>query len=168
MPAMTRCGIRSGRRLGCELSTILDVTNGASWASTAGTRRSMQSNVGSGNQLELRLRRRLHAAGLRYRVDYRPVKNLRRTADIAFPRLRLAVFVDGCFWHQCPSHASMPKTNRDFWRAKLNRNVERDRETNEMLLAAGWSVLRIWEHEDPDTAVARVIDAVATLKGAAT
>ena len=105
---------------------------------------------------ELLLRRRLHARGLRYTVHRRPVAEVRRTADIVFSRVRVAVFVDGCFWHGCPQHATAPKTNAVWWSTKLARNVERDRETDALLADAGWSVVRVWEHEPPDDAATRV------------
>lgn len=104
------------------------------------------------------LRHRLHAIGLRYRVDLAPVAGLRRKADIVFTRKRVAVFVDGCFWHCCPEHGTKPRANAEWWEAKLGRNTERDAETNRLLAEAGWTVVRIWEHEDPDRAVARVVD----------
>jgi DNA mismatch endonuclease (patch repair protein) len=105
---------------------------------------------------EMRLRRRLHALGLRYRVHRQPLPGFRRTADIVFTRTRVAVFVDGCFWHGCPEHATAPKTNADWWATKLARNVERDHETDAQLADAGWCVVRVWEHEDPEVAAARV------------
>ena len=105
---------------------------------------------------ELLLRRRLHARGLRYTVHRRPVAEVRRTADIVFSRVRVAVFVDGCFWHGCPQHATAPKTNAVWWSTKLARNVERDRETDALLADAGWSVVRVWEHEPPEDAATRV------------
>jgi DNA mismatch endonuclease (patch repair protein) len=80
----------------------------------------------------------------------------RRTIDIAFGGLKVAVFLDGCFWHGCPQHATSPKANADWWRTKLNRNVARDRETTEHLIDAGWTVLRFWEHEAPDVVAASV------------
>lgn len=118
-----------------------------SWASTPGTRASMQSNRGRDTAPELAIRRRLHAMGLRYRVSVRPVPNLRRTADIVFTRARIAVFVDGCFWHGCPEHYQAPVRNSDFWLTKRKRNRERDAETDAALSAAGWTPLRFWEHE---------------------
>ncbi|MFD8821153.1 very short patch repair endonuclease [Streptomyces sp. NPDC059605] len=109
---------------------------------------------------ELAVRRILHQAGLRYRVHV-PVPGLsRRSIDIAFTRHKIAVLLDGCFWHGCPIHATSPKSNADWWRAKLERNVMRDQETMEHLSALGWVVLRFWEHEAPDTVAARVHDVV--------
>ncbi|MFB9392195.1 very short patch repair endonuclease [Streptomyces coeruleoprunus] len=105
---------------------------------------------------EMAVRRLLHAAGLRYRLHVRVPGMPRRTIDIAFPGTRIAVFLDGCFWHGCPQHATHPKSNADWWRTKLEKNVARDRETTEHLEAAGWTVLRFWEHEAPD-AVARAV-----------
>lgn len=94
--------------------------------------------------------------GLRYRVQFAVPGNRRRSIDIAFTRVRLAVFVDGCFWHACPDHGTSPRTNSDWWQWKLERNVARDRDTDRLLTAAGWTVLRIWEHEDPRAAATRV------------
>jgi DNA mismatch endonuclease (patch repair protein) len=109
---------------------------------------------------EMALRRILHSRGLRYRVD-QPLPGLsRRRADLTFPTQRIAVFVDGCFWHGCPEHRTEPKTNDAWWAEKLRRNVERDRETDEHLTAQGWTVVRIWEHEWPDAAADRVEAAV--------
>ncbi|MFC9581842.1 very short patch repair endonuclease [Streptomyces yangpuensis] len=105
---------------------------------------------------EVAVRRLLHASGLRYRVNF-PVPGIRRrTIDIAFTRARIAVFLDGCFWHGCPEHATHPKANAEWWRAKLEKNMSRDRETTAHLESAGWTVLRFWEHELPET-VARAV-----------
>lgn len=112
----------------------------------------MVANRGRDTAPELAVRRLLHAAGLRYRVDYAPLGG-RRGADIVFTRRRVAVFIDGCFWHGCPEHATAPKTNAGYWGPKLERNIVRDRETDASLLDAGWRVLRFWGHE-PATAVA--------------
>ena len=105
---------------------------------------------------EMALRRELHRRGLRYRVNLR-IPGLGRTRpDIAFIRRKVAVFVDGCFWHRCPEHATFPKVNAVWWQEKLEANVRRDRETDEMLRDAGWIVVRIWEHEDPVEAADRI------------
>ncbi|MCX4811340.1 very short patch repair endonuclease [Streptomyces sp. NBC_01239] len=105
---------------------------------------------------ELAVRRLLHAAGLRYRVEY-PVPGMaRRRIDVAFTRARVAVLIDGCFWHGCPEHATRPKANAEWWRKKLDRNMARDLETTEHLIAQGWTVLRFWEHESPGAVAARV------------
>lgn len=109
---------------------------------------------------ELELRSRLWAIGLRYRVDHKVLPGLRRRADIAFIGPRVAVFVDGCFWHRCPEHGTAPRANREWWEQKLDRNVERDRDTDERLAAAGWLVVRIWEHDAVDEAVIRIEHAV--------
>lgn len=128
----------------------------------------MRSNKGRDTTPELALRRRVHRLGLRYRVNQRPIAELRRTADLVFPRWKLVVFVDGCFWHSCPDHGSMPAARREWWAAKLERTVERDRETNETLREAGWTVLRIWEHEDADQAALRVAAALEAIRGTRT
>jgi len=105
---------------------------------------------------ELAVRQLLHARGLRFRVQY-PVPGIpRRSIDIAFPRARVAVFVDGCFWHGCPEHGTRPRANSEWWVAKLGRNAARDAETDEHLTGQGWTVLRFWEHEQPDDVVSRV------------
>ncbi len=109
---------------------------------------------------EILIRRRLHALGLRYRVDRAPVASLRRRADIVFPARRVAVFVDGCFWHSCPEHATRPRANASWWEAKLARNVARDEETNRQLADAGWTVVRVWEHESPIDAAERIAELV--------
>lgn len=85
---------------------------------------------------------------------------MRCRADIVFPRAKVAIFCDGCFWHLCPDHGRPPKTNESYWQAKLGRNVQRDRENDAALAAAGWLVIRVWEHESPNAAAARVAAAV--------
>ncbi|MCX4981104.1 very short patch repair endonuclease [Streptomyces sp. NBC_00572] len=127
-----------------------------SWASSPGTRRSMQSNTGRDTKPELALRRAVHALGLRYQVSERPIRSVRRTADLVFTRARVAVFLDGCFWHVCPEHFTVSRTNAGFWAEKAARNSARDRETDRLLQEAGWAVLRVWEHENPIEAAARV------------
>ena len=105
---------------------------------------------------ELALRSLLHRQGLRFRVDQLLVPGLRRRADIVFRPVRVAVFVDGCFWHVCPEHQTWPKSNAEWWRQKLQRNVERDRQTDDALRAAGWYVIRVWEHENPADAASQI------------
>ena len=109
---------------------------------------------------EMRLRRALHARGLRYFVHRRPLPGVKRTADVVFPRLRVAVFVDGCFWHSCPQHGKVPRPNAWYWPAKLRRNLERDAETDRLLDSAGWTSVRVWEHEDPGAAADRITSVV--------
>jgi len=108
------------------------------------------------------LRRALHASGLRYRVHRRPVKGVRREADVVFGPTRVAVFVDGCFWHGCPEHATWPKNNAEFWRRKIEGNRARDLDTDARLAEAGWVAVRVWEHEDPAEAAARIAVIVAS------
>lgn len=110
------------------------------------------------------MRRALHREGLRFRVQFRPVPRMRRTADIAFPRYKLAVLIDGCFWHSCPIHGSRPTANREWWKAKLEANVERDAETRSLWEAGGWTVLRFWEHQTTESVVAEVKRTVAALR----
>ncbi|HET6707808.1 very short patch repair endonuclease [Amycolatopsis sp.] len=110
--------------------------------------------------IEMALRRALHRAGFRYRVHRRPVKGVRREADLVFGPARVAVFVDGCFWHGCPEHATWPKNNAGFWREKIETNRRRDADTDARLSEAGWLAVRIWEHETVEVAVNRVITAV--------
>ena len=106
---------------------------------------------------ELAVRRALHAAGLRYRVDYAPsATNRRRRADIVFTRSRIAVFIDGCYWHGCPDHYQRSKTNVSYWGPKIEANRERDQGTDSMLRSEGWTVLRFWEHEPAESVVATI------------
>ena len=102
---------------------------------------------------EMLIRREAHRRGLRYRVDFAIPGMRRRRADMIFARAKVAVFVDGCFWHSCPDHTSIPRANREWWVAKLEANQLRDRATDAHLEGLGWTVLRFWEHEDPVTAV---------------
>lgn len=95
---------------------------------------------------EMLVRRELHRRGLRYRVNH---PRLPGRPDIAFAGARVAVFVDGCFWHSCPDHGLLPKNNREWWRNKLARNVKRDREKDLLLDTMGWVAVHIWEYEDP-------------------
>lgn len=107
---------------------------------------------------EMRVRSAVHGLGLRYYVDRAPVKGHRRKADLVFPRAKLAVFVDGCFWHGCPEHMTWPQNNSRWWREKIERNVARDRDTDAKLAAAGWRSARFWEHDDPHSVARRIAD----------
>ena len=107
---------------------------------------------------EIALRRALHQRGLRYYVHRRPLPELRREADVVFPKAKLAVFVDGCFWHGCPAHGRRGhRTNGWYWPEKIERNKARDQDTDAKLRVAGWIPLRVWEHEEPESAAARVL-----------
>jgi len=114
----------------------------------APTSRRMSRQRTRDTEPEMLLRRELHRRGLRYRVDAALPGLPRRRADVLFTRARVAVFLDGCFWHGCPEHKTTPTTNGAWWAAKLARNIERDRETDAHLRSLGWTVLRVWEHED--------------------
>ncbi|MEU6283820.1 very short patch repair endonuclease [Streptomyces sp. NPDC047028] len=128
--------------------------------SSPGVSARMSRQASKDTSAELAVRRLLHAAGLRYRVEY-PVPGMkRRRVDVAFTRARVAVLIDGCFWHGCPQHATQPRANAEWWRKKLDRNMARDRETTEHLTAQGWLVLRFWEHDAPEEVAARVAAAV--------
>lgn len=116
----------------------------------------MRANRSRDTAPELALRRELHRRGLRYRVNMRPIKAVRRTADVVFTRCKVAVFLDGCFWHGCPEHYRAPAANDDYWSAKLKRNVARDVQVNDLLHEQGWTVVRVWEHEPVEQAVARI------------
>jgi len=113
-----------------------------------------------GTDAEVALRQEMHRIGLRYRIGCEVLKNPRRVADVAFPGRKIAIFVDGCFWHGCPEHATWPKQNAELWRQKIEANRRRDADTNARLEALGWTVLRFWSHESPAKAakmVARVV-----------
>lgn len=122
----------------------------------------MRANRRRDTKPELALRSLLHARGLRYRVDFPPIKGGRNRADVVFTRARVAVFLDGCFWHGCPEHYMPSKTNVGYWTPKIAANQERDRRVDMMLWRAGWTVVRVWEHDDP----AAVADQVERLVGA--
>jgi DNA mismatch endonuclease (patch repair protein) len=123
----------------------------------AGRSRNMQANRRTGTKPEVILRTALHRLGYRYRKDLLlRVEGVRVRPDIVFTRRKVAVFVDGCFWHACPQHGRQPATNEWYWAPKLERNVNRDSNVNAALRAAGWDVVRIWEHESLDDAVAAV------------
>lgn len=117
----------------------------------------MSRTVAKDNPRERELRSALHRHGFRFRVHHMGVTGTGRTIDIAFTRLRVAVFCDGCFWHGCPIHATTPKTNQDWWIAKINANIKRDRDTDERLAAEKWIVLRIWGHVPVDEAMSMIL-----------
>lgn len=122
----------------------------------------MRSNRHRDTGPELAVRSLLHARGLRYRVDY-PMKvdGVRVRPDIVFPTPKVAVFIDGCFWHCCPEHGSLPATNTSYWLPKLEANVKRDGMHSRLLRESGWKVLRFWEHESPAEVAITVERAVA-------
>ncbi|WP_406100271.1 very short patch repair endonuclease [Streptomyces sp. NBC_01013] len=115
---------------------------------------------------EVAVRKLLHASGYRYRLNERVPHMPRRTIDIAFTRAKVAVFMDGCFWHGCPEHATQPKANAEWWRQKLDRNMARDAETTAHLVTEGWTVLRFWEHQSPVLVAEQVAEVVDSKKSA--
>jgi DNA mismatch endonuclease, patch repair protein len=125
------------------------------------TSRRMRGTRGRDNPLERSIRSRLFELNYRFRVHY-PIPGLqRRSCDIAFPRRRLAIFIDGCFWHGCPLHGTWPKTNSEFWKSKIERNRTRDEETSIFLGRLGWNVLRVWEHEIITDVLPRITETLA-------
>jgi DNA mismatch endonuclease (patch repair protein) len=130
------------------------------WASTPAVRNVMRGNRKRDTMPELALRKALHGRGLRYRVAARPLVTERWTADVVFTRARVAVFVDGCFWHGCPDHFSQPRTNASYWGPKIARNRARDARVDADLAAAGWVVVRAWEHDAASDIAARVAEVV--------
>jgi DNA mismatch endonuclease (patch repair protein) len=116
----------------------------------------MLAAKGKDTKVELQVRSHLHRLGLRFRVQRKLLDGLRRKADIVFGPAKVAVFTDGCFWHGCPLHATWPKQNAAFWRDKIEANRRRDADTDARLAAAGWLVVRVWEHEDPLEAARRI------------
>lgn len=132
-------------------------------SSSPETSRRMAKVRQTGTDAEVALRREMYRLGLRYRVDYEVLRKPRRVADVAFPGRRIAIFVDGCFWHGCPEHATWPKRNAEFWRQKIEANRQRDEDTSERLRSAGWTVLRFWSHESPTDAAKAIARVVATI-----
>ncbi|MBQ0867865.1 very short patch repair endonuclease [Streptomyces smyrnaeus] len=131
-----------------------------SWASSAARRRNMQAIRSRDTTPERRIRQLVHARGARYRVSARPLPDLRRTADMVFRSAKIAVFIDGCYWHGCAEHYVPPKTNSGYWSDKVARNIARDRDTDQKLKEAGWLVLRFWEHEDSDACADKILTEV--------
>lgn len=123
----------------------------------------MRSNRRTDTGPELAARSTLHRRGLRFRKDFRvDLDEIRVRVDIAFPVRRVAVFIDGCFWHRCPKHGTDPRLNSGFWKRKLRTNVERDARADDALREAGWTVVRCWEHEPADAVADRVQLALGT------
>ncbi|MEU5898490.1 MULTISPECIES: very short patch repair endonuclease [Streptomyces] len=137
-----------------------------SWASSAARRRNMQAIRSRDTKPERKIRSLLHAQGMRYRVAAKPLPGLRRTADIVFRPAKLAVFIDGCYWHGCPEHYVQPKTNAGYWSDKVARNMARDRDTDAQLRAAGWTVLRFWEHESAEACAVKIAATASRLRAA--
>jgi DNA mismatch endonuclease (patch repair protein) len=129
-------------------------SRGVSFASSPEIRARMQRQARKDTAAEVGLRRALHRRGLRYRLQVRLLP--RRTCDIVFSRARVVVDVRSCFWHRCPIHHSMPKSNPEWWEAKLSRTVARDAETTTRLAELGWTVVVVWEHDDHDDAADRI------------
>lgn len=123
------------------------------------TRRRMKRQRRRDTKLEVEIRRCLHALGFRYRVDYRLEPALSVRGDIVFTRKRVVVFVDGCFWHGCPEHASHPVNNAEWWESKIAANAARDDRATIQLEERGWTVVRVWEHEPTAEAVSRIVTA---------
>ena len=109
---------------------------------------------------EKAIRSAIHHRGLRFRIDVRPIKELNRRADIVFRSAKVAVFVDGCFWHGCPIHGTQAKANAEFWHLKIKQNQKRDADTTQRLEQAGWKVIRVWEHDDPVEAAEKIYNAI--------
>ncbi|MFI5522370.1 very short patch repair endonuclease [Streptomyces platensis] len=124
----------------------------------------MQAIRSRDTEPERLIRRLVHAQGLRYRVAAKPLPGLRRTADMVFRPAKVAVFIDGCYWHGCPEHYVPPKTNPGYWSDKVAGNIARDRDTDRRLSEAGWTVLRFWEHESPDACALQIAAMVSKLR----
>lgn len=163
---------RQGPRLDAEPVRRPQSTRYRSWVanalsypqpSTVAVTSVMRSNRKIDTKPEVNLRSELHRRGLRFRKHSVPaIEGRRIVVDIVFPRSRLAVFVDGCFWHSCPDHGTMPTANSWYWGPKLRRNVERDHDVSARLRSAGWRVLRVWEHRSVWEAADMVEDALAS------
>jgi DNA mismatch endonuclease (patch repair protein) len=142
-----------------SLPTTILPNQGPPSASSDAARRRMLATRRRDTNPELKLRSALHRVGLRFRVDWK-IAGTRKKADIAFPSRRVAIFVDGCFWHCCPIHGTWPRSNSKWWRAKLLANVRRDRAADHALKALGWTVVRVWEHQESTEACERVMVAL--------
>lgn len=146
--------------------TTINRRRGVPAPSSDAVRRRMRKQRQRDTATEVAVRKELHAVGLRYRLDVRPVATLRRRADIVFPRERVAVFVDGCFWHGCPDHGRRIRSNTEWWASKIAATRARDMDTRERLEEEGWTVVRIWEHDEPRTAARRIAGIVRSKREA--
>lgn len=144
-----------------EAERKLSTRQGWPNASSPAVRQRMRSTGRRDTPIERQIRSLLHRNGLRFRVDVSPAAGLRSRADIVFARSHVAVYVDGCFWHGCPLHGTWPKSNAAWWRNKIEANQRRDRAVTAELISEGWTVVRIWEHEDPTIAVGAIISELA-------
>ena len=152
--------LRTAWRAASDRGLLAPPGSTTSWAGDDGTRAIMQANRGRDTRPELAVRSLLHRRGLRYRTNARPLPGLRRTADVVFTRAKVAVFVDGCYWHGCPQHCRPASRNSAFWADKIATNAARDRETDSSLSDAGWLPLRFWEHEPAEIVADAVEQAV--------
>jgi DNA mismatch endonuclease Vsr len=130
------------------------------WPTDVATSARMRASKSHGTRLEERVRAALRRLGYRYRVQYKPLPDLRHRADFVYVGPKVVVDVRGCFWHGCPEHAKRSRTNEDAWEDKFARNRERDRRVEDRLTSAGWLVIVVWEHDDVEDAVRRIADAV--------
>ena len=135
-----------------------------SWASSPASRARMIGNRGRDTKPEIAVRKQVHKMGLRFFVQRRPIPTLRRTADLLFPKTKVAVFVDGCFWHGCSIHATSSASNQNYWTSKIVENQIRDVDTTNRLESEGWKVIRIWAHTAPEEAAVMIYDAVQARK----
>ena len=147
---------RLAEAIGIVVACALERFPDAPPASSLATRQRMQRVARRDTPSEKALRSALHKRGLRFRVDAAPIPSLRRRADIVFRSARIAVFVDGCFWHGCPLHVTWPRINGKWWRLKIERNRRRDADTDKRLTEGGWDVIRAWGHEDPEEVAERI------------
>lgn len=132
--------------------------------SSAAALKRMQAAKPRDTAPEKALRSALHNKGMRYRIHQKPIQELNREADIVFRSVKVAVFLDGCFWHGCPIHGTYAKSNAFFWKNKITQNRKRDLDTSNRLKRAGWRVIRVWEHEKPEEAADKICNVVAKIR----
>jgi DNA mismatch endonuclease (patch repair protein) len=133
-------------------------------ASSFAAKRRMEAAKPKDTLPEIKLRTALEEIGIHFEVDVKPIENLQRRADILVREDKIAVFVDGCFWHGCPIHGTQAKANAEFWADKIKRNKERDADTNRRLEADGWTVIRIWEHDDYIEAAKKIAQMIERIR----